>query len=108
MDSKAGGPAQRVGPFIGQPLPRFEDRRFVRGAGRFTDDVALPGQTYAVFVRSPHAHARLVRVDAQAARACPGVLAILTGDDYTADGHVGIPQAPMPAERGFPLLNRWG
>ncbi|MGP0092904.1 MAG: xanthine dehydrogenase family protein molybdopterin-binding subunit [Xanthobacteraceae bacterium] len=98
MDSKTRGPAQRVGPFIGQPLPRFEDRRFVRGAGRFTDDVALPGQTYAVFVRSPHAHARLLRVDAQAARACPGVLAILTGDDYTADGHVGIPQAPMPAD----------
>src|SRR3984893_7044623 len=98
MDSKTGAPAQPVGPFIGRPLPRFEDLRFVRGAGRFTDDIALPGQAYAVFVRSPHAHARLVRVDAQAARDRPGVLAILTGDDYAADGHVGIPQAPMPAD----------
>jgi carbon-monoxide dehydrogenase large subunit len=98
MDSKTGTPAQPVGPFIGRPLPRFEDRRFVRGAGRFTDDVALSGQTHAVFVRSPHAHARLVRIDAQAARDRPGVLAVLTGDDYTSDGHVGIPQAPMPAD----------
>src|ERR1700674_2050934 len=98
MDSKTGAPAQPVGPFIGRPIPRFEDRRFVRGAGRFTDDVALPGQTHAVFVRSPHAHARLVRIDAQAARDRPGVLAILTGDDYATDGHVGIPQAPMPAD----------
>src|ERR1700721_3797426 len=84
MHSRTGAPSQPGGPFIGRPLPRFEDLRFVRGAGRFTDDIALPGQTHAVFVRSPHAHARLLSIDARAVRDRPGVLAILTGNDYTA------------------------
>src|ERR1700732_3474925 len=82
---KRDAPAAHArGPFIGRPLPRFEDLRFVRGAGRFTDDVALDGQAYAAFVRSPHAHARVVRIDGQRAAAPAGVLAILTGADYAA------------------------
>ena len=58
----------------------------MRGEGRFTDDLFLDRQTHAVFLRSPHAHADLLKVDASAARKMPGVLAILTGEDYAADG----------------------
>jgi aerobic carbon-monoxide dehydrogenase large subunit len=100
MDSRystSGAVAQR-GPFIGRALPRFEDLRLVRGAGRYTDDVSVPEQTYAVFVRSPHAHARIVAIEASAARAQAGVLAVLTAADYVADGHVGMAHFPNPAD----------
>src|SRR5262245_34461163 len=86
------------GPFIGRPLPRFEDLRLVRGAGRYTDDIAVPGQAYAAFVRSPHAHARVVNVNLTAAQAAPGVLAVLSGQDYVADGLAGIAQVPVPTD----------
>ncbi len=84
------------GPYIGRPMPRFEDLRLVRGAGRYTDDIAVDGQAYAAFVRSPHAHAAIRSVDAGAARAMPGVLAVLTGADYRADGLGGLSQMPNP------------
>ncbi|MDB5797307.1 MAG: xanthine dehydrogenase family protein molybdopterin-binding subunit [Paucimonas sp.] len=83
---------------IGQALPRLEDQRLVRGQGRYTDDIDLPGQCHAAFLRSPHAHARLVSIDASAARAMPGVLAVLTGADYVADGLHGMQHVPMPAD----------
>jgi aerobic carbon-monoxide dehydrogenase large subunit len=86
------------GPFIGRPLPRFEDLRLVRGAGRYTDDVSVPQQTFAVFVRAPHAHARIVSIETSAARAHAGVLAVLTAADYVADGHVGMAHFPNPAD----------
>ena len=70
-------------------MPRFEDLRLVRGAGRYSDDISLPGQAYAVFVRSPHAHAKIKRIDAAAAQKMPGVIAVLTGADYVADGFKG-------------------
>ena len=54
---------------MGASVARKEDRRFLMGKGRYTDDVTLPGQTYAVFVRSPHAHAKIKNVDAAAAKA---------------------------------------
>jgi len=63
-----------------------------------TDDVTVPRQCFAVFVRSPHAHARIVAIDASAARARRGVLAVLTGDDYVADGHIGMAHFPNPAD----------
>ena len=85
------------GPYIGRSLPRFEDLRLVRGAGRYTDDIAVPGQAYAVFLRSPHAHAHIKRIDTAAARAMLGVLAVLTGADYIADGLKGVLQRPNPA-----------
>src|SRR5215831_18343831 len=88
----------RSGPYIGRPMPRFEDLRLVRGAGNYTDDVSVPAQTYAVFVRTPHAHARIVAIDTAAARSHPGVLAVLTGDDYAADGHIGMAHMPNPAD----------
>jgi carbon-monoxide dehydrogenase large subunit len=87
-----------AGPYIGRAMPRLEDPRLLRGAGRYSDDVAMPGQAYAVFVRSPHAHASIKRIDAAAARAKPGVIAVLTGADYVADGFKGALQRPNPAD----------
>jgi carbon-monoxide dehydrogenase large subunit len=84
---------------IGQPLRRKEDFRLVTGQGRFTDDFSLPGQAYAVMVRSPYPHARIRRIDARRARAMPGVLAVYDGADCQADGLVAIPHAPLPATR---------
>ena len=71
---------------IGQSLPRSEDLRLLRGLGRYTDDIKLPGQATMVVLRSPHAHARIVAIEAGAARAAPGVLAVLTGADAAAEG----------------------
>jgi carbon-monoxide dehydrogenase large subunit len=67
--------------YIGQALPRKEDRRFLIGAGRYLDDLEVPGALHACFVRSPHAHARIVAIDAEAARTLPGVVAVVTGHD---------------------------
>ena len=73
---------------IGKSIVRREDERFLTGHGQYTDDVILPGQTYAVFLRSPHAHARIVSIDIAAARKMPGVVAIFTGKDI-ADSKIG-------------------
>ena len=73
---------------IGQSVKRREDARFITGAGQYTDDVVLPGQTYGVFLRSPHANARIRSIDLAAAKKAPGVLAIFTGADL-ADAKVG-------------------
>jgi carbon-monoxide dehydrogenase large subunit len=97
MNDAARKPRER-GPFIGQPLPRFEDLRLVRGQGRYTDDISLPDESYAAFVRSPHAHARILRIDKTAALGAPGALAVLTGDDYLADGYLGVPHMPNPVD----------
>jgi carbon-monoxide dehydrogenase large subunit len=98
MDSPIENTARPRHRHIGRPMPRFEDVRLVRGAGRYTDDEALPGQAFALFVRSPHAHARIITINSQAARARSGVLAVLTGKDYVADGHIGISHFPNPAD----------
>ena len=66
---------------IGARIPRLEDGPLLIGKGRFIDDIALPGVWHAAFVRSPHAHAAVRRVDADAALALPGVRAVLTLDD---------------------------
>lgn len=71
---------------IGASVRRKEDQRFLLGKGRYTDDINVAGQTYAVFVRSPHAHAVIEGIDAKAASAAPGVVAVLTGEDLAADG----------------------
>jgi carbon-monoxide dehydrogenase large subunit len=70
-------------PFVGQPIPRLEDDRLVRGHGQFVDDLAFPDTLEAAFVRSPHAHARILAIDAAAARAVPGVTAIFTLADLS-------------------------
>jgi carbon-monoxide dehydrogenase large subunit len=83
---------------IGQPVLRFEDPKLLRGQGRYINDFNLPGQAYAVFVRSPHAHARIRSINVEAAKAAPGVLAAYTGHDVKADG-LGMPKANMPRKR---------
>lgn len=72
--------------YIGQPLPRVEDPRLLTGRGCYTDDVHVEGKAYCAFLRSPHAHARIVAIDVAEARRANGVLAVLTGADYVADG----------------------
>ena len=79
---------------IGQPVRRTEDFRLLTGRGRFGDDLVLPHLAHGFFVRSPHAHARIVTVDKMAALAAPGVLAVLTGADYAAAGLGPIPHNP--------------
>ncbi|HEU4728704.1 MAG TPA: xanthine dehydrogenase family protein molybdopterin-binding subunit [Kofleriaceae bacterium] len=76
---------------IGASVRRKEDRRFLLGKGNYTDDITLPNQSYAVFVRSMYAHAKVAKIDAAAAKAAPGVVGILTGDDVAADQLGGLP-----------------
>jgi carbon-monoxide dehydrogenase large subunit len=76
---------------IGRPVRRKEDFRLLTGRGSFADDVSPPGLAHAVVLRSPHAHARILAIDTAAARVLPGVLALLTGADYRADGLGPIP-----------------
>lgn len=71
---------------IGARVTRKEDKRFLTGKGRYTDDMSVPGMKYAVFVRSPHAHAKIVKIDASAAKGMPGVIGVLDGKQLLADG----------------------
>ncbi len=71
---------------IGQPVSRFEDPRLLRGEGRYINDIVVPGQVHLVLLRSPHAHARIVSIDAGAALAAPGVLGVFTVADLERDG----------------------
>jgi aerobic carbon-monoxide dehydrogenase large subunit len=70
---------------IGAAVRRKEDQRFITGKGHYTDDISRPGQSFAYFVRSPHAHATIKSIDAKAAAKMPGVLAVLTGVELAAD-----------------------
>jgi len=85
---------------FGQPVRRLEDPRLLTGRGTFIDDRREPGEAHAILVRSPHAHARILGIDAAAAQAMPGVLAILTGADLDADGIGGIPSEFVPPKFG--------
>lgn len=99
----------RSGFGIGQSVRRKEDLRLVRGQGRYTADENLPGQVYAVMVRSPQAHARIRSIKTENAVAGPDVVAVLTGRDFIADGLKPIPHKPWsqhPAE--IPLRNTDG
>ncbi|MEE2761096.1 MAG: xanthine dehydrogenase family protein molybdopterin-binding subunit [Pseudomonadota bacterium] len=71
---------------VGQPVPRTEDPRLLTGKGQYTDDFSLPFQAYCHIVRSPHAHALIKGINRSGAETMPGVLAVLTGADYAADG----------------------
>ena len=81
---------------LGQPVPRFEDPRLIRGGGRYADDISMPGQTFGVVVRSKHAHAKILKIDTSAAEAMPGVLCVLTGEDWKKSGYADL---PMPKGR---------
>ncbi len=76
---------------VGQGVPRFEDPRLVRGGGRYTDDIQLPGMAYGVVLRSPHGHARIRSIETTAAKAAPGVLAVITGADWKRAGLGDLP-----------------
>ena len=75
--------------FIGKSVKRKEDARFLTGAGQYTDDVTMPNQAHAYFLRSPHAHAKIRKIDTAAAKKAPGVVAIYTGADL--EGVNGLP-----------------
>jgi aerobic carbon-monoxide dehydrogenase large subunit len=79
---------------IGQSVRRREDLRLLTGNGRYTDDFILPGQMHAYVLRSPHAHAKIARIDTHAATATVGVAAVLTAADYLADGLKPMAHAP--------------
>jgi len=81
---------------FGKPVLRKEDERLLAGAGCYSDDVNLPGQAHACFVRSPHAHARIGSIGTAAALATPGVIAALTGENAAADGIKPLTHSPMP------------
>src|ERR1700674_4821226 len=78
---------------IGASLRRKEDLRFITGGGNYVSDITRPNMAMGAFLRSPHAHARIEKIDAAAALALPGVVAVLTGADLKADGVGGLPCA---------------
>ena len=79
-------------------MPQFEDLRLVRGAGRYTDDVSVPARQQPCSCAHRTAMRRIVSIDVSAACGRPGVLAVLTGADYVADGHLGMAHFPNPAD----------
>ena len=81
---------------IGKPVRRKEDVRLITGKGRFTDDFAFDGQTYAAMARSPHPHARIVAIHKDSVLDMPGVLGVFTGQDLLDDGLKPIPHDPLP------------
>ncbi len=89
---------------LGQAVPRFEDLRLLRGGGRYVDDMVLPRMAHGGVLRSPHAHARIRAIDTRAAKAAPGVLAVLTGADWQESGWGDLPVPHGPKRRdGGPL-----
>src|ERR1700704_2252629 len=90
--------------YIGKPLRRREDARFVRGQGLYVDDVQLPGTAWCAFVRSPHAHARIRSISTEAASRMPGVCRVLTAADWDKAGHGELTVVhPMPFGDGRPM-----
>src|SRR4029453_3979000 len=93
--------ANDMGP-VGQSIRRKEDSRFLQGSGQYTDDVVMPRQSYGFFLRSPHAHAKIRKIDTAAARAAPGVVAVSTAEERT--GATGLPCAcVIPAPDAKPM-----
>jgi carbon-monoxide dehydrogenase large subunit len=84
---------------ISQGVTQVEAKRLLTGQGRYTDDVMLPRQVHAVFLRSPHAHAKIARMDTRAANQMEGVLAVLTGEDYVKEGLGNVPGTAPPKRR---------
>jgi len=96
------------GTGIGQPVRRREDLRLITGKGRYSDDLNLPGQAHAIFVRSPHAHALIRKLDPAAARAAPGVLAVLTSDEMRQDGLNPLPHISNSHPADIAIKNKDG
>ena len=104
IDTRSNGGVQRSGYFglVGTSVQRVEDQRILRGRGKYTDDLVLPGMLHAAFVRSPHAHARITSVDTTAAKAVPGVAAVLTAEDVERLTHP-IANQPVPGHKSPPI-----
>lgn len=85
-------------PYVGRPLPRFEDLRLVAGRGRYTDDFVLPAEVFAAFVRSPYPSARILSIDTETAAPMPGVLDIITPEIYRAEGGLPIRHIADPLD----------
>jgi aerobic carbon-monoxide dehydrogenase large subunit len=103
IDAALLGPEEKFA--VGQPVPRAEDPLLLRGEGRYADDVSLPGQAYAVMVRTPVAHGLIRGIDTKAARAMPGVLAVYTADELRAGGLGPMPPRQVMNNRdGTPML----
>ena len=101
MNIEPGGIDRR---YIGKPLRRREDARFVRGHGQFVDDIAPPDTAWCAFVRSPYAHARIRKLSTGAAAAMPGVLTVLTAEDWKRAGLGELTVVhPMPFSDGRPM-----
>ena len=96
MNEQMKFPAGTAFGSIGHPLRRKEDARLLTGKGRFTDDFSIDSETHAAMVRSPHPHARIVRIETAAAKAMPGVLGVFTGAQCKADGIKPIPHSAVP------------
>ena len=82
--------AEEPTKLFGKALKRREDPRLITGKGNYTDDIKLTGMLHAAVVRSPYAHAKIVSIDAEAAQALPGVVAVITGDEIAKE------QNPLP------------
>ncbi len=93
--------------FVGASVHRVEDQRILRGRGHYIDDLKLPGMLHAAFVRSPHAHARITRVDTSAAKALPGVVAVYTAPDIEAVTNP-LANQPMPGHKSPPIYGLVG
>src|SRR5215470_624084 len=95
---------------FGKSIKRREDPRFITGRGNYTDDLKLPGMTYAAFVRSPHAHAKIRKIDVAQAKAHPGVVAIFTGKDLTGVNSLPcgwlLPELKVPPHPPWPSTSR--
>ena len=76
---------------IGQPVPRTEDPRLLDGRGQFGDDFKLANQCHGYILRSPHANAKIVSINANSAKASPGVLLVLTGEDWLKEKFSAFP-----------------
>jgi carbon-monoxide dehydrogenase large subunit len=93
-------------PYVGQPLRRREDARFLRGRGQYVDDIAPVGTAWCAFVRSPHAHAAIGKISTEAAARMPRVLLTLTAEDWKRAGHGELTVVhPMPFSDGRPMNN---
>ncbi|HVB18164.1 MAG TPA: molybdopterin cofactor-binding domain-containing protein, partial [Stellaceae bacterium] len=93
---------------IGQPVRRREDLRLLTGNGHYSDDATLPGQAYAAMLRSPHAHALIRGIDTAAARAMPGVLAVLTAHDVAQDRLNALPNIANSHPADISITNKDG
>ena len=82
--------------YVGRPMKRREDRRLLLGAGKFVDDVRPAGCLSVVLLRSPHGHARITRLDVDAARKAPGVMAVVTGGEVRHLGLTAVNRGPFP------------